>query len=305
MTAVITGGTGLLGRELLAHLPDAVVLSRDPTRTSRRPGGARAIRWDLATQPAPLEDVPGLDAVFHLAGEPVGEGRWTDDKKTRIRDSRVQGTRNLVAGLHARGRKPEVLVCASAVGYYGDRGSEELDESSQPGHGFLSDVCTEWEREALAAEALGMRVVCVRLGIVLASGGGALARMLTPFKMGAGGRLGTGKQWMPWIHVEDAARLLIHASRTPSIRGAMNAVSPQPVTNAEFTESLGHAVHRPAIIPVPEAALRIVFGEMSTIMTASQKVLPRVAQRTGYVFQYPTLDAALTAVLGAPQPTAA
>jgi uncharacterized protein (TIGR01777 family) len=305
MTALITGGTGLLGRELLAHLPEAVVLSRDPARTSRQLGGARAIRWDLATEPAPLEDVPGLDAVFHLAGEPVAEGRWTDDKKARIRDSRVQGTRNLVAGLRSLQRKPEVLVCASAVGYYGDRGDEELDESSHAGRGFLSDVCAEWEREALAAEALGMRVVCVRLGIVLTPGGGALARMLTPFKMGAGGRLGTGKQWMPWIHVDDAVGLLLHASRVPSIRGAMNAVSPQPVTNAVFTESLGRAVHRPTVIPMPETALRLVFGEMSAIMLASQKVLPRVAQRTGYEFRYPTLDAALTAVLGAPQPTAA
>ena len=305
MKALITGGTGLLGTELLANLTDAVVLSRDPAGTTRKLGGARAIRWDPATEPAPLEALQGVEAVFNLAGEPVAEGRWTEDKKRRIRDSRVLGTRNLVAGLRALDTKPAVLVSASAVGYYADRGDEQLDESSQAGRGFLAEVCTEWEREALAAEALGVRVVCVRIGIVLAPGGGALARMLTPFKLGAGGRLGNGKQWMPWIHIDDVVGVLLHASRTAAVCGAMNAVAPHPVTNAEFTRALGHAVHRPALFPVPKTALRIAFGEMSEILMASQRVLPRVAERTGYAFRHTELEGALAAVMAAPQRTAA
>ena len=305
MKALITGGTGLLGTELLANLTDAVVLSRDPAGTTRKLGGARAIRWDPATEPAPLEALQGVEAVFNLAGEPVAEGRWTEDKKRRIRDSRVLGTRNLVAGLRALDTKPAVLVSASAVGYYADRGDEQLDESSQAGRGFLAEVCTEWEREALAAEALGVRVVCVRIGIVLDPGGGALARMLTPFKLGAGGRLGNGKQWMPWIHIDDVVGVLLHASRTAAVCGAMNAVAPHPVTNAEFTRALGHAVHRPALFPVPKTALRIAFGEMSEILMASQRVLPRVAERTGYAFRHTELEGALAAVMAAPQRTAA
>ena len=168
MNALITGGTGLLGGELLAKLSDAVVLSRDPVSTTRKLGGARAVRWDPATEPAPLEALQGVQAIFNLAGEPVAEGRWTEDRKRRIRDSRIAGTRNLVAGISALDRKPEVLVSASAVGYYGDRADEELDETSQTGCGFLAEVCAEWERETMAAEALGVRVVCVRIGIVLA-----------------------------------------------------------------------------------------------------------------------------------------
>lgn len=305
MKALITGGTGLLGSELLANLSDAVVLSRDPASTTRKLGGAPAVRWDPATEAAPLEALQGVEAIFNLAGEPVAEGRWTENKKRRIRDSRVLGTRNLVAGLRALDRKPEVLVSASAVGYYGDRGDEELDESSHAGRGFLAEVCTEWEREALAAEALGVRVVCVRIGIVLAPGGGALARMLTPFKLGAGGRLGSGKQWMPWIHIDDVVGVLLHASRTAAVRGAINAVSPHPVTNGEFTRALGRAVHRPAFIPVPKTALRIACGEMSEILMASQRVLPRVVERTGYAFKHTELDDALAAVMAAPQRTAA
>jgi hypothetical protein len=303
--ALITGGTGLLGRELLVKQQDSVVLSRDPARASRERGVGRAVRWDSASAPAPIEALQGIDIVFNLAGEPVAEGRWTEDKKRRIRDSRVLGTRNLVAGLRALDRKPEVLVSASAVGYYGDRGDEELDETSQAGRGFLAEVCSEWEREALAAEALGVRVVCVRIGIVLAPGGGALARMLTPFKMGAGGRLGSGKQWMPWIHIDDVVGVLLHAGRTAAIRGVMNAVSPEPVTNAEFTRALGRAVHRPAFLAVPMTALHIAFGEMSEVLMASQRVLPRVAERTGYRFKHAGLEGALAAVIAAPHRTEA
>lgn len=297
MRAVITGGTGLLGRELLQSLSNAVVLSREPAEASRKLGGARCFQWNPATEAAPAQALQDADVVFNLAGEPVAEGRWTDEKKRRIRDSRVIGTRNLVAGLGAIDRKPEVLISASAIGYYGDRGDEELAENSSPGGDFLAEVCSEWEREALAAESLGVRVVCVRIGIVLAPGGGALARMKTPFKMGAGGRIGTGKQWMSWVHIEDVVGMLLHASRTTVVRRALNAVSPRPVTNIEFTKALARAVHRPAFIPLPKTALRIAFGEMSGVLMASQRVLPRVAEHTGYAFRHTALDSTLAAIM--------
>jgi uncharacterized protein (TIGR01777 family) len=305
MAVLITGATGLLGSALIRKLPDAVVVSRDPARASRKLGLGRAVRWDPAEGPVPLEALRGVEAVFNLAGESVADGRWTEAKKRRIRDSRVVGTRNLVAGLRALDRKPAVLVSASAVGYYGDRGDEELDETSPAGSGFLAEVCTAWEREALAAEELGIRVVCVRIGIVLAPEGGALARMLTPFKLGAGGRLGSGKQWVSWVHIDDVVGALVHASQNAAVRGAMNAVSPHPVTNADFTRELGHAVHRPALLPVPKTALRIAFGELGETLVASQRVLPRAAERTGYAFKYADLDSALAAVVAAPRRTAA
>jgi uncharacterized protein (TIGR01777 family) len=305
MKSLITGGTGLLGRELLATLPEYVVLSRDPTRVRQQVQAVSVFRWDPASEPVPREALQGIDVVFNLAGEPVAEGRWTQDKKRRIRDSRVIGTSKLVAGLRALDRKPAVLVSASAVGYYGDRDDQELDETSQAGQGFLAEVCAAWEREALAAEALGVRVVCVRIGIVLAPGGGALARMLTPFKLGAGGRLGSGKQWMPWIHLDDVVGILLHAARNEVVRGAMNAVSPQPVTNAEFTRALGRALHRPAFLSIPKTALRIAFGEMSEVVMASQRAFPRVAEHTGYNFKHTGLEGALAAALASSHRTAA
>ncbi|MBK8482416.1 MAG: TIGR01777 family protein [Proteobacteria bacterium] len=299
MKALITGGTGLVGSALLGTLTDAVVLSRDPAKASQRLTSGRVLRWDPAAEPAPLEALQGIEAVFNLAGEPVANDRWTAEKKRRIRESRIVGTRNLVAGLRHLDRKPEVLVSASAVGYYGDRGDERLDESAPAGEGFLAEVCAEWEREARAAEALGVRVVCVRIGIVLAAGGGALARMLGPFKLGLGGRLGSGKQWMPWIHIDDLIGVLLHASRRQDLRGVLNAVSPQPVTNADFTRALGRALHRPAFLSVPKAALRIALGELSEILMASQRALPHVAERSGYLFQHPALEGALAAVVAA------
>jgi len=297
MKALVTGGTGLIGRGLLARLAEPVVTSRDPARAARRLGPVRAVRWEPEGGPVPKEAVREVEAVFNLAGEPVAGGRWTAERKRRIRDSRVAGTRHLVEGLAALEARPRVLVSVSAVGYYGDRGDEELDERSAPGSGFLAELCQEWEREALAAEKLGIRVVCARIGLVLAPEGGALARMLAPFRMGAGGRLGDGRQWMSWIHLDDVAGLLLHAATVEEVRGAMNAVSPHPVTNGDFTRALGRALHRPAFLPVPKAALRIAFGEMSEILTSSQRVSPRVAQRSGYVFQHGDLDEALRAVL--------
>jgi uncharacterized protein (TIGR01777 family) len=299
MTALVTGGTGFVGPRLLRMLDRPTVLTRNPDRARQSIGhlAGRIIRWDPLTGPPPSEAFEGVDAVFHLAGESVAEGRWTAAQKARIRDSRVIGTRHLVQGIVQAARKPAVLVSASAVGYYGDRGDEELTESAPPAHDFLADVCIDWEKEGLAAGEAGVRVVTARTGIVLGPGGGALAKMLTPFKLGAGGPLGNGRQWMPWVHVTDLARLYLHAAETAAIRGPMNAVAPQPVRNAEFTKALGRQLHRPAFMPAPYLGLRLVFGEFAKVLFASQRVIPKVATDTGFVFQYPDIASALRDIL--------
>ncbi len=304
MHAVVTGATGLIGRALIRQIGSPVaVLSRDDGRAQRLLGGVAAHRWTPEGGPAPVEALRGADVVFNLAGEPAADGRWTAEKKRRIRDSRVVGTRHLVEGLAALDERPRVLVSASAVGYYGDRGDELLDERSSPGQGFLAEVCIDWEREAMAREAmaaerLGIRVVCVRIGLVMSTAGGALAKMLAPFRLGAGGRLGTGRQWMPWIHIDDLVGILVHASRSDALRGPINGVAPAPVTNAEFTLALAHAVRRPALLPMPAFALNVAFGEMSGMLMASQRVMPALALRSGYTFAHPDLGGALASLLG-------
>jgi len=298
MRALISGATGLVGTALLDVLPDPAILTRNPTRAQGRLAGVPAFQWnpDAGTPPdAALQDV---SAIFHLAGEPVASGRWSKQKLRRIHDSRVLGTRHLVAGLAASEHRPKVLVCASAVGYYGDRGDEILDETSAAGSGFLADVCQAWEREALAARELGVRVACMRIGMVLAQSGGALPRMLLPFRLGVGGRLGSGRQWMPWIHLDDVVGLLLHASRTESVSGPVNVCAPEPVRNAEFTRALARALGRPALLPVPATALRVALGGMSSVVLASQRVLPRVAEREQYAFEFPELEGAFGALLG-------
>jgi uncharacterized protein (TIGR01777 family) len=239
----------------------------------------------------PRESLESADAIIHLAGEPVGQ-RWTAEVKHRIRESRIAGTHRLVEALAALSRRPATLVCANAVGYYGSRGDELLDESSPPGTGFLPEVCLGWEREARAAETLGIRVVVIRIGVVLDPRGGALARMLPPFRLGMGGPLGSGRQWMPWIHLGDLAELFLFAAEQP-VRGALNGVAPFPVTNREFTKSLGRALRRPAVFPVPVFALKMLFGEMAEVLLASQRVLPRCAEAVGFRFRFPQLNAAL------------
>jgi len=280
-------------------LDQPVILSRNPERAREKVGHlvGRIIRWDPMAGPPPAEAFAGVEAVFHLAGESVAEGRWTAAQKARIRDSRVVGTRNLVQGIAQVSDRPRVLVSASAVGYYGDRGEEELTESASPARDFLADVCVAWEKEALAAEKLGVRVVTERTGIVLGAGGGALAKMLTPFKLGAGGPLGNGRQWMPWVHVSDLARLYLHAAEHESIRGPMNAVAPHPVRNSEFTKALGRQLRRPAFMPAPYLGLRLLFGEFAQVLFASQRVVPQVALDTGFTFQYPDIAAALKEIL--------
>jgi uncharacterized protein (TIGR01777 family) len=300
MKALVTGATGFVGPRLLRLLDKPVVVSRNPDRARQSIGhlAGRIVRWDPLEGPPPPEAFEGIDVVYHLAGESVAGARWTAAQKARIRDSRVVGTRHIVQGIAQASVKPATLVSASAVGYYGSRGDEELTESAPPADDFLARVCVEWEREALAAADLGVRVVTPRTGIVLGSGsGGALAKMLTPFKLGAGGPLGNGRQWMPWVHVADLARLYVHAADQDEIRGAMNAVAPQPVRNSEFTKALARQLHRPAFMPAPYLGLRLVFGEFAQVLFASQRVIPKVAIDTGFAFQYPDITSALREIL--------
>lgn len=297
MKALVTGATGLVGRRLVRELEGAAVLGRDPTRARAKLGDVSAFAWQPQAGPPPAEAFSGINVVFHLAGEPVAEGRWTATKKRAIRESRVEGTRNLVETMKSLENRPSVLVAASAVGFYGDRGDEELVEDSAPASTFLAEVCIAWETEALKARELGLRVVTARTGIVLAPDGGALPRMLPPFRLGLGGPLGNGRQWMPWIHVDDVVGLLLHAARTEAVDGPMNVVAPNPVTNKVFTKTLGQALRRPALLPVPRFGLRAAFGEMSQVLMASQRALPRVAQNTGYRFQYQELRPALDSCL--------
>jgi uncharacterized protein len=300
MRTVVTGATGLIGRRLVECLERAVILSRDPRRANQLAADTHA--WAPDAGPPPAEAFADVGVVFHLAGEPLDGGRWTADRKRRIHDSRILGTRNLVAGLAALTQRPKVLVSASAVGYYGDCGDDAVDEASPAGPGFLAETCVDWEREAMVAERLGIRVVCVRTGMVLAPAGGALAKIVPAFRVGMGGRIGSGEQWMPWIHIDDAVGILLHASRDERIRGPINAVAPTPATNAQFTHALGHALHRPALLAIPKTALRLMLGEMSQVVTASQRVFPTVAERTGYSFKFPELAPALQATLAPTRP---
>jgi uncharacterized protein (TIGR01777 family) len=293
MKALVTGATGFIGSALVAKLDHPVVLTRDPARARERLGPAvTPFAWDPMSGPPPAEAFTGVEAVFHLAGENVGGGRWTKKRKAAIRESRLVGTRNLVEGIRTLAVRPRVLVSASAVGYYGDRADETLDERAAPGTDFLADVCVAWEVEARAAGALGVRVVTPRFGVVLGPGG-ALAKMLTPFKLGLGGRLGSGNQWMPWIHRDDVVGMMLFAASNADLSGPMNAVAPAPVTNREFTKALGAALGRWTIFPMPGFMLKIVVGEFATVLLGSQRVVPGVATAKKYVYMHPDLAGAL------------
>ncbi len=296
MRALVTGASGFIGKHLLQRLSEPVVVSRSAHRVAG-PEGIRVQQWDPMSGPLPAECLRDVDAIFHLAGEPVASGRWTAKKKARIRDSRRVGTANLVRGLAAAEVRPRVLVCASAVGYYGDRRDEILDESSAPGNDFLAEVCRLWESAAAEANRFGVRVVSVRTGVVLGRDGGALAKMLLPFRLGLGGRLGGGRQWMPWVHINDLVGLLLHAATHDAVEGPMNGTAPHPVTNREFTRLLAATLRRPALFPMPGAALKLAVGEFAEVLLASQRVVPQVALRTGYAFQYPDLKPALEEIL--------
>ena len=298
MNITITGASGLIGRRLLKNLGAAghalTVVSRHAG--TNVPPGVGVAAWDPMKGPPPEDSVRNANAIIHLAGEPVAQ-RWNADAKRRIRESRVVGTRNLVQALSNLRTTPQTLICASAVGYYGSRGDELLREDSAPDDSYLAQVCAAWEKEALAAEAFGMRVVRVRIGVVLDTRGGALQRMLTPFRMGVGGRLGDGRQWMSWIHLADLAAMFQFAVENP-VRGALNGVAPIPVTNADFTQTLAKAVHRPAIFPVPVFGLKLLFGEMSEVLLASQRVLPAAPEAAGFKWSFPELGGALKGLLG-------
>ena len=301
MRVLVTGASGFIGRRLVSKLKGAVVLSRDPEAARRALGDVEAHRWEPAEGPPPAAALEDVEAVFNLAGESVA-GRWSTERKRKILESRVNATRNLVSAIAARrsGARPAVLISASAVGYYGPRGEDLLDESAPAGDDFLAEVCVAWEAEAARAREVGVRVVSPRIGIVLGPGGGALRSLLRPFKLGLGGRLGDGKQWMSWIHLDDVVGLLLHAKETRAVAGAMNTVAPAPVTNREFTRALGAALMRPALLPVPSFALRIALGEFAGALLGSQRVEPRVALATGYRFAWPSLDEALRDCVGKP-----
>jgi len=259
------------------------------------PNGVKLTVWDPKNLPR-TASIEEADAVIHLSGEPVAQ-RWTAEAKRRIRDSRVGSTERLVEAISKLARRPACLVCASAVGYYGSRGDEILEESSPPGNGFLPEVCAAWEKAAEEAADLGVRVVSIRIGMVLDKRGGALGRLLAPFRAGVGGRLGSGRQWMSWIHVGDLAELFRFVIDRP-LKGALNGVAPFPVSNAEFTQELARALKRPALLPVPEFALKALLGDMAEIVLASQRVVPRAAEGAGFRFRFPQLGPALGDLLG-------
>lgn len=280
MIVALTGASGFIGRAVADHL-----------RNSGHDVRAVSLRGALAP-----DALAGVNAVVHLAGEPVAQ-RWTAAAREKILRSRVEGTRALVAAM--RTKPPQVLISASAVGYYGSRGDEILTEAAPAADDFLGRVAAAWEEEALAAEPLGVRVARLRIGVVLGPNGGALARMLPPFRLGIGGRLGSGHQWMSWIHVNDLIALIAFLMKESTVRGVFNATSPFPVTNREFTQALAEAVHRPAILPVPAFVLKLMFGEMAEMLLASQRAIPDAAQRAGFVFQHPDIFAALAQIAAA------
>jgi uncharacterized protein (TIGR01777 family) len=295
----VTGATGLIGsalvREARERGDDVTVLSRSPER-ARDSLGVKALPWDLMSEPAPVEALAGRDAIVHLAGENVAQ-RWSDRAKAAIRDSRVRGTRNLVAGLAAADPRPSVLVSSSAIGYYGPHGSEPLDEEAPPGNDFLAAVCAEWERESRAAQPLGLRSVQVRTGIVLDRHGGALAKMLPAFRAGVGGPVAGGRQYMSWVHREDVVSMILAALDGEDWAGPINATAPEPVTNRTFSSALGRALHRPAVAPVPALAMRLLYGEMAQIVTTGARVVPAKALVLGYRFRHAELNEALSSAL--------
>lgn len=299
MKVLMTGGTGLIGKELLKRFPEVTVVSRNRSRTLSQLGGqaAEVIEWDFQNGPLPPSGPMNYDAVINLMGEPIADGRWTAARKQRIRDSRVIGTRHLRQSIERWQSPPRVLISASAVGYYGDRGDEWLDEDSSPDDGFLGRLAQDWEAEAQATAAWGVRVVLLRTGIVLARGGGALAKMLPAYRWGGGARLGHGRQWMPWIHLHDLVEMVVWANENHRVVGPLNGVAPNPVTNAEFHRQLAKVLRRPAFLSAPAWALRLLIGEFAGALLDSQRVRPAKALELGFAFRFPDLAAALRDLL--------
>jgi uncharacterized protein (TIGR01777 family) len=299
MKITISGATGLIGSRLVAALrgrgDDVTVLSRDAER-ARRELGVPAVAWRPEEEPAPAAALAGRDAAVHLAGAGVSQ-RWTDQAKRAIRDSRVIGTANLVAGIEAADPRPGALVSGSAVGFYGAHGSERVDERTPAGDDFLARVVVGWEAAAQAVREHGLRVVLIRTGVVLDRRGGALAQMLMPFRLGIGGPVAGGDQYMPWIHLDDEVGIILAALDDAGWDGPVNASAPEPATNADFSHALGRALHRPAILPVPGFALALLYGEMAQVVTTGQRAVPSRALEHGYRFAHGDLDEALRSAL--------
>ena len=296
MRILVTGSSGLIGSALVGALGSA---GHSVIRLVRRAAATDGVRLDPAVDPpfTKAGEDQAFDAVVHLAGESIS-GRWTAAKKTRIRDSRVQGTRMLASALGRTSQRPQVMVCASAIGIYGNRGDKVLQEESAPGSDFLAEVCKQWEAATEPAVRVGIRVVSLRFGVVLSPRGGALARMLPPFRMGAGGRIGSGRQWMSWIALDDVVGVIQHALATDAVHGPVNAVAPAPVTNAEFTRTLGAVLHRPTVFPLPAFMVRLAFGEMGeALLLGSQRVDCGKLLASGYRFRHCELKLALEALL--------
>jgi uncharacterized protein len=306
MRVTLTGATGLIGPLLVASLRErdaqVTVLTRDPERAKEKLGDVEAVRWELSGEPAPAAALAGRDAIVHLAGEPVAQ-RWSAKVKQAIRESRLLGTRNLIEGIRAvapeASERPATLVSSSAIGYYGPHGDEPLDEDAAPGNDFLAEVCVEWENAAAAARELGLRVVQVRTGVVLDSDGGALSKMLPPFRLGVGGPVAGGRQYISWIHAKDLVGMMLAAIEDERWSGPVNATAPEPATNRDFSKVLGRVLGRPALLPVPGAALRVLYGDMAEIVTSGARVLPAKPLVLGYKFSYPQLEEALRSALDA------
>lgn len=298
MKVLVTGASGFVGKTLVCQLlekgDEVVVLTSNIAKAALTLGSkCKYFQWVDTNMAPPQEAFEGVEAVINLMGENISSKRWSEDQKKKIYNSRIDGTTRLVGAMSKMEKKPSVFVSTSAVGIYGNRGTEELTESSELSSDFLAHVCKDWEAAANKAEAQGIRVVIIRTGVVVGRGGGALAKMLPPFKLGLGGPLGFGKQFMSWIHIEDLAALYIECLKNSDARGVFNGTSPYPATNMEFTKALGQAVKRPALFPVPSFVVKTLFGEMSTILLEGQKVLPAKSKELKFRFRYPTLDLAL------------
>ncbi len=301
MRFIITGGSGLIGRVLTASLVrsghQVVVLSRQPQRINGLPVGANAEWWDGHTAEGWGALASGADAIINLAGENISSGRWTDERKRSILESRMNAGRAVVQAVKAAAKKPRVVIQASAVGYYGPRGDEEITEDTPSGQDFLAKVTAEWEASMSSLDELGVRRVIIRTGVVLSARGGALTRMLLPFRLFVGGRLGNGRQWFPWIHIADEVGAIRFLIENENAGGPFNLTAPVPLTNAEFSRLLGQQLKRPSLIPLPAFALRLLFGEMSAVLLAGQRTIPRRLLQLGFIFKFPEFDLALRDLL--------
>lgn len=296
MKALVTGSTGFVGTHLMRRLEQPIASGRSLEKIRQHFGDVEMRIWDPGRSVEPSL-LAGVDTVFHLAGESLFNGRWNAAKKDKIRASRVDSTRRLVDGIASSAQPPKTLICSSAIGFYGDRGDEKLTEGSASGHDFLAGVCESWECEALRAQKFGVRVVCIRTGVVLGKGGGALAQMLPLFRMGLGGRLGNGRQYMSWVHIDDLVGIMLYAARQAEISGPVNGVAPEPVTNRAFTMTLAQVLHRPAFFTIPRFILKLILGEFATVLLSSQRVLPEKISRAGYRFIFAELKDGLEDLL--------